>query len=209
MNKLKKYIIIAVFIIIVTIIIIVDVISNMGITINEIQNNQNISDNNTINEIKIEQKEKVNDLKIKNLVQAYSVKYFELLNAYYGEENTYSEIYTKEQIKQILYDQTLKQEGNNIDNFMNNLIIKEKAEYIQEDEEIYNEEQYGNITKYTYTIYAGLENSEGVINLKTMIYVDKETNAYLVYFINSMDNKNSEDPKIETIEKNSNNEFEK
>ena len=209
MKNLKTFIFITILIVVVIIVIIINIMSNLGVTINKSKNDK-VSSNVQANNIEDTSTTKVvEEENIKTLVKSHAEEYMNLLNAYYGEENDYSKRYSKEQIKKILYDKTAKQEDDNIDNFIDNLKIKEKAEYYFE-EIVYSEIEKENLMEYYITFGAGFQQYDGLAYFTIEIYVDKTTNAFLIYFVDEeLDSKNSVAPVVNNIEKNSNNEFEK
>lgn len=217
MKKIKIAIFITIIIVIVVTITIIKLILNTKNNINEgtenvsesniiSENTENISEINTVNQntyttesVKV----RVNEEDEVNKVQQIVEEYFALLNAFYGENNMYSENYSEQQIRERLYDLTVKENNQSIENFYNNFIINQTTEYYYDNNILKNENE--RITKYFTNISAILGDSEGLSYIISIVYIDKVTESYAIFF--GLDESDFIYPEISQIERNANNEY--
>ena len=217
MKKIKIAIFITIIIVIVVTITIIKLILNTKNNINEgaenvsesniiSENTENISEINTVNQntyatesVKV----RVNEEDEVNKVQQIIEEYFALLNAFYGENNMYSENYSEQQIRERLYDLTVKENNQSIENFYNNFIINQTTEYYYDNNILKNENE--RITKYFTNISAILGDSEGLSYIIAIVYIDKVTESYAIFF--GIDESDFIYPEISQIERNANNEY--
>lgn len=162
------------------------------------------SDSNELEEDDAE-REEITEGQEYNLAKKYIERYTNLLKAFYGEENTYSKKFDKQELKEILYDISVKEDNLTIDNFMDNYKMTQDNMDIEiidifkkEDDKI--TKYFAYIDSFDEEFYAG--------SFEIVLYIDKQNNTFaLCQIYVSQSEETVVEPQIIKIEKNSNNSF--